>query len=94
MGHSLSWTRRIGDPRIVQRDNPQRKVFLGHCLHSGTPGTSALSQGRRQPPLPCGSSHAAGAQIQLLVLPEAHALAAVEMSHLICLRQWREVAQE
>lgn len=66
---------------------------MGHCLHSYAPGTSALSEARRQPPLLCGSSHAVGAQIQLLVLPGAHPLAAV-MSHLICLQQWREVAQE
>lgn len=87
LGHCLSWSRRIRDPHTVQSGNTQHKASLGHRLHRCTHGTSAHSEARRQPPLLCGSSHTAGAQTQLLVLPGAHALAAVEMSRLIGLRQ-------
>lgn len=61
-----------------------REVTLSRRFSWGTACTGALlvllSEARRQPPLLCGRRHTAGAQIQLLVLPEAHALAAVEMS--------------
>lgn len=52
-----------------------------------TAGTSALSKARGSHHSLWQQSHSWGTDTAV-VLPEAHAFIAVEMSHLICLRQW------